>query len=189
MCDGSPSPVAREVLDCRGNRERSVLLRCRSGDEASHARVTPVWPCIACRSSGARPHRSGALREQHSSARRPRLPRHPSFKSVRWRCRFRAPASSADVLVPEPRRSRCRSSLVISRSHLMSSVLNHSPVPAAPKTVSSHSAVNPAIWPWAHSMIAGSGVAFVPDPHRADAPACGATSISNPATRYHRMGR
>jgi hypothetical protein len=71
----------------------------------------------------------------------------------------------------------------------MSSVLNHSPVHAAPETVSSHSAVNPAIWPWAHSMIAGSGVAFVPDSHRAEAPARGATSVSNPATRHHRTGR
>lgn len=71
----------------------------------------------------------------------------------------------------------------------MSSVLNHSPVRAAPKTASSHSAVNPAIWPWAHSMIVGSGVAFLPDSPRVETPARGATSVSNPATRYHRMGR
>lgn len=67
----------------------------------------------------------------------------------------------------------------------MSSVLNHSPVPAAPKTVSSH----PAIWPWAHSMIAGSGVAFLPESHPAEALAFGPTSVSKPATPHHRTVR
>lgn len=71
----------------------------------------------------------------------------------------------------------------------MSSVLNHSPVHAAPKTVSSHSTVNPAMWPWAHSMIAGSGVAFLSDSHRAETAARDTTSVSNAATRHHRTGR
>lgn len=72
----------------------------------------------------------------------------------------------------------------------MSSVLNVSPVHAAPKSVSSHSVVNPTIWPWAHSMIAGSGVAFPPDAPRAQGlPHHAATSTSKPALRLHRAGR
>ena len=58
--------------------EESRTLCCHSsssiGDGVIRARVTPAWPCEACRGSPGSPEyvlRSDVLREQHSSASQP----------------------------------------------------------------------------------------------------------------------
>lgn len=69
----------------------------------------------------------------------------------------------------------------------MSNALNVSPVRTAPQTSYSHSAVPQTIFPWAHSMIAGSGVGFLPSSERMhEIPYRDETSGLHPPLRRHR---